>query len=110
MILLDEGRNKIKQSEKTKVETKKGSEACLLPAISFPTMRLNSVFQDSWKTGRHIFKNVSYILRLSSHHSILQDHLKNFFCLKVLFVSCCSSSDAYDISFYHLKCPGELVF
>lgn len=116
MVLLDEGRNKIKQS-KAKQKNKSGDkkkgklgEACLLPVISFPTMRLSSGFQDIWKTGPHIFKNVSYILRLSSHHSILQNCLKNFFCLKVCSLSCCSSSDAYDIPIYLLKCPGELVF
>lgn len=102
---------KLNKAKKQKWRQKKGElgEACPLPAISFPTMRLNSVFQDTWKTGCHIFKNVSYILRLSLHHSILQDHLKNFFCLKVCFISC-SSSDAYDIPFYHLKYPRELVF
>lgn len=114
MFPLDEGRNKIKQSkaknQKRRQKKCKLGEACLLPLISFPTMRLSSGLQDIWKTGPHVFKNVSHSLRLSSHHSILQNRLKNFFCLKVCFLSCCSSSDAYDIPIYLLKYPGELVF
>lgn len=118
MVLLEEGKTKRKQS-KTKKKWRQSKdelgEVCLLSAISLPTIRLISVLfkikviQDTCKTGPH-FLNNSYILRLSLHDSLLQDHLKNFFYLKVSFLSCHISSDAYDVLFYHLKHSGEPAF